>query len=151
MTRTIVPGDFERTETWTPQFFSQSRQIIKTHNLFQRNGFKRKFEKKKGKEGKLPKIPSVYSTPDVKRLTCMNFDAEPVRASQAIDSKSSRESKEEPNENDDKHKPIMPEIEPSVADAEFPQQSLQGQDMDNEFVGALLEDSTVPMLDALDA
>mmetsp|Transcript_6574 Transcript_6574/g.11361 ORF Transcript_6574/g.11361 Transcript_6574/m.11361 type:complete len:118 (+) Transcript_6574:111-464(+) len=71
MTRTIVPGDFERADPWTTAYFSQMRSICKAQTRFRNSGYKRKFDKKKGKEGKQQKLPSIYCTPDVKRLVVM--------------------------------------------------------------------------------
>jgi len=68
MTRTVIPEDFERADRWTATYFSQGRSICKAHNRFRNSGYKRKLDKKKGKEGKTQRLPSVYCTPDVKRL-----------------------------------------------------------------------------------
>eukprot|EP00976_Prorocentrum_cordatum_P046098 931197-Prorocentrum_minimum.AAC.3 len=47
MTRTIVPGDFERADPWTATYFSQLRSICKAQTRFRNSGYKRKFDKKK--------------------------------------------------------------------------------------------------------
>jgi hypothetical protein len=56
MTRTIVPGDFERADPWTTAYFSQMRSICKAQTRFRNSGYKRKFDKKKVKKMPLIKL-----------------------------------------------------------------------------------------------